>query len=159
MILESAIGAVVGGIARLTPEVLGFFDRKNLRKHELAMAEQQFRVADLQFKAQKSLKDLELEQAEFTTAMAALKDSINAQAQPSGIAWVDALSSLIRPVLTLFVFGLYSVVKGAALSVALSTQETATALLSLWGAEDAALLSAVVMFWFVGRVWDKQVGK
>jgi len=155
MILESAIGAAIGGLARLTPEVLNFFDKKNLRAHELKMGEQQYKIAQLQADSQRAIKDIELEQAQFTTAMQALSTSIESQARPTGIKWVDALSSIIRPAITIWIFSIYSTVKLAALAIALEAQTAAEAIVNLWGAEDAALMSAVVMFWFVGRVWDK----
>lgn len=31
--METLVGAALGGIARLAPEILSFFDRKNERKH------------------------------------------------------------------------------------------------------------------------------
>ena len=36
--METLLGGVFGGLLRLAPEALKFFDQKNERKHELAMA-------------------------------------------------------------------------------------------------------------------------
>jgi hypothetical protein len=132
-------------------------DKKDERKHELALGDQQYRVAELQFNAQRVIKDLDVEQSQFVSAMAALKEGIEAQGKPSGIKWVDAISSLVRPAITTWVFTLYSVVKLAQLYIALKVySSTPEAIVNVWGPEDAGMLSAIIMFWFVGRVWKSR---
>lgn len=153
MALETILGGLLGGALRAVPEVLGFLDKKNERAHELALGDQQYRVAELQFQAQREVKDLDVEQSQFISAFQAIKEGITAQAVKTGIAWVDAVSSLVRPAITAWVFALYSAVKVASLYVALKTMGTADAVLSIWGPNDEAMLSTIVMFWFVGRVW------
>jgi hypothetical protein len=153
MALEAILGSIVGGGLRMVPEILGYLDKKNERKHELALGDQQYRVAELQFRTQRELKDLDVEQSQFVSAMQALTEGIKAQAVTTGIKWVDAISSLVRPSITAWVFTLYSIVKLSALSVALRTVEASVAVQSLWGPNDEAMLSAIIMFWFVGRVW------
>lgn len=153
--IESIIGGALGGILRLAPEVLNFLDKKNERKHELALGDQAYRGQQLQVTTQVHLKDMDVEQAQFVSSMDALKTSIQAQATPTGIKWIDALAVMVRPSLTVWIFALYSAVKVAALDTALKSMDGATAVQSIWGPEDSAMLSAVVMFWFVGRVWDR----
>lgn len=154
MVLESLFGSIIGGVMRLAPEVLSFMDKKDERKHELSLGDQQYRVAQLQINAQRDIKDLEVEQSQFVSAMAALKEGISAQGTPTGVKWVDSVSSLVRPAITTWVFALYSAVKVAQLNVALKVYEsTPEAIMQVWGPEDAGMLSAIVMFWFVGRVW------
>lgn len=157
-VLETLLGGTIGGLLRLAPEVLSIWDKKNERKHELALGDQQYRVAELQFNAQREIKDLEVEQSQFVSAMAALKEGITAQATPTGIKWVDAISSLVRPAITAWVFALYSAVKVAQLNIAVKVYESVPeAILQVWGPEDAGMLSAIVMFWFVGRVWTSRI--
>lgn len=153
MAVEALLGSIVGGALRMVPEVMGYLDKKNERKHELSLGDQQYRVAELQFRAQREIKDLDVEQSQFVSAMQALTEGIKAQAVSTGIKWVDAVSSLVRPSITAWVFTLYSIVKLSALSIALRTMETSAALQSLWSPNDEALLSSIVMFWFVGRIW------
>lgn len=155
MVLETILGGLFGGLLRALPEVLGFFDKKNERLHEIKLGDQQYRVAELQFRAGKEIKDLDVEQSKFVTAMEALKTSIASQAAKSGIPWIDAISSLVRPAVTAWIFVIYSCVKLAALVEASNTMTASLAVLSIWGPEDSAMLSSVIMFWFVGRVWDK----
>lgn len=157
MAIEALLGSVIGGALRMAPEVLQFLDKKNERKHELALGDQQYRVAELQVSAQKSIKDLDVEQSQFVSAMAALEKSIEAQGKPSGIKWVDAVSSLVRPSITAWVFTLYSIVKVAQVKVAVAAQESVMeAINSVWTSDDMAMLSAIVMFWFVGRIWKSR---
>ena len=37
MIAESLLGSLLGGVLRIAPEFLKFFDRKNERLHELSL--------------------------------------------------------------------------------------------------------------------------
>jgi hypothetical protein len=154
--LETLIGGALGGILRLAPEVLSFMDKKNERKHELALGDQQYRVADLQFKQAREIKDLDVEQSQFGSAMDALKASIETQGKATGNVIIDSIVALVRPSVTFWIFSLYSAVKIAALDTALKHADVATAVVSIWGPEDSSMLSAVIMFWFVGRVWDRQ---
>lgn len=154
MAVEALLGGAIGGILRMAPEVLNFLDKKNMRKHELALGDQQYRVAELQFRTQREIKDLDVEQSQFVSTMETLKEGIKAQATSTGIKWVDAVSSLVRPIITAWIFALYSAVKLAQLSAAMAVSETASqALLGVWTSSDDGMLSAIVMFWFVGRVW------
>jgi hypothetical protein len=98
-----------------------------------------------------------VEQSQFVSAMQALTEGVKSQATQTGIKWVDAFSAIIRPGITTWIFALYSAVKIAALTKAMQTMSGADAVLSVWDADDKATLAAVVMFWFVGRVWKSRV--
>jgi hypothetical protein len=157
MAIEAIVGSIVGGALRIAPEILGFLDKKHERKHELALGDQQYRVAELQFRAQREIKDLDVEQSQFVSAMEALKTGIEAQGKTTGIKWVDAISSVVRPAITAWIFVLYSVVKVAQVKVALAASaDSMQAIISVWTSDDVAMLSAVIMFWFVGRVWKSR---
>lgn len=155
MALEAVVGGALGALARLAPEVLNFLDRKNERKHELAMAKQNLEITKLQNEGQLAIADREVEGKQFVSAMEAMKIGIEAQARPTGIKWIDAFSATVRPIITYWVFGLYSAVKTAQLHLALESAEWHKAILVIWSDNDVAMLSAVLTFWFVGRVWDR----
>lgn len=158
MALEAIVGSIVGGALRIAPEILSFMDKKNERKHELSLGEQQYRVAELQTRTQLAVKDLDLEQSQFVSAMEALKAGIEAQSKPTGIKWVDSISSLVRPSITAWIFVLYSAVKIAQIKTALAMNtDIMQAVMSVWTSNDEAMLSSVIMFWFVGRVWKSQL--
>ena len=154
--LETILGGALGGILRLLPEVLKFFDSKNERSHELRMGEQNLRLTELQQKGQLAIADRTAEQAQFVSAMEAMQKGIEAQGKPTGIGWVDAMSATVRPVLTYWIFALYAAVKTALLAMSIEAHVSVeSALAASWTAADDAMLSAVLTFWFVGRVWDK----
>jgi hypothetical protein len=158
MAVEALLGSLLGGALRMAPEVLSFLDKKNERKHELALGDQQYRVAELQFTTQRELKDADVEQSQFVSAMEALKEGIKAQSVSTGIKWVDAISSIVRPAITAWVFVLYSLVKMAQVKVALAAEVSReAAIMSVWTSDDVGMLSAIVMFWFVGRVWKSRI--
>ena len=154
--IESLVGGIVGGIARLAPEVLGFLDKKNERQHELAMAEHSLKLTELQNQGKIAVIDREIEGRQFESAMAAMKAGIEAQGKPSGVTWIDGWAAAVRPAVTTWVFLLYAVYKGASISLAMNAGVSLTeSVTAMWGPEDSAMLSSILMFWFVGRVWER----
>lgn len=156
MILETALGSLFGGALRLAPEVLKWLDRKNERAHEIAMQQLSLQAAREQSEAKLRELDAQASAAFDAGAMQALVESIKSQGQPTGIKFVDGISGLVRPVITFWFFGLYATARIAAFVVAVNTGTPAlTALASVWTPEDHAMLSGILAFWFVGRVWDR----
>ncbi len=156
--LETILGGALGGILRLAPEVLKFIDSKDERKHELKLGEQNLRLTELQQKGQLAIADRQVEGSQFTAAMAALQASIESQAKPTGIRWIDGLAASVRPIITYWIFFLYAAVKTALLSMAIDAHASLDqALAASWTAADDAMLSAVLTFWFVGRVWERTI--
>ena len=141
--MDPIIGGALGAIARFAPEVLNFYDRKAKRSHDLAMVE----------KAQSGAQAL--------AAIEALKGAVAAQAVPSGVKWVDACNTLIRPLITFqWVIVLYPsalILQWVAIFAAnggnLAAAVTATA--QVFGPEEKALCSFILNFWFLGRVLDR----
>ena len=157
-ILTTFIGGAFGGILRLAPEILKFFDAKNDREHELAMADKQLEF----LKAQGTLKIDEanvyaqsnMQTEQFKTMVAAYQAEQTNLAHASG--WVNNLNACIRPSVTFGVFTLWAICRLAVVAYAFhatgSIQETLT---NAWTAEDAGLLSMIASFYFVGRTIDK----
>ena len=146
MITETLISALGGGLLRMVPEVLAHFDKKNERKHELSMADKQLEFA-------KAKGSIDLQVAQETHAgqvevgmVHALVEATKAQAKPTGIKWVDALSAMVRPSITLSFFLLYACVK---------VHWIFTGNSQLWTDDDWNIMSAIFMFWFCGRPWEK----
>ena len=156
--LETILGGALGGIARLAPEVLKFFDRKAERKHELALGDQQYRIATAANQTALQKADIELMQSQFVSALDAMKEGVKSQGQLTGIKIVDAISATVRPVITYWIFGLYSIAKSYQIKLIMSADgvDLAQAVAASWSASDDAMLSAVLTFWFIGRVWDKK---
>lgn len=155
------LGALGGAVARLAPEVMTLLDKKNERKHEKEMQELSME-ADSR-RAQQGLDKLAAEGRMLVDgkAMDALVESIKAQGRPTGVAWVDALSASVRPILTYWwVGGLWSLALGAEWYVTYhSGTDALVAFLGVWGEEERALASSMASFWFLGRVLEKRGSK
>jgi hypothetical protein len=147
-------GSLLGGIFRLAPEVLKFFDKKNERNHELLMFQRQ---CDLeQIRGQQKLAEIgaERDKAIDTGVMDAFNSAINQQAEMSKAAggWAASLSASVRPVVTYWVILLWSFVhlwfawngwlQGAAPQEVFNTMMTA---------DFMALVSGTINYWFLDR--------
>ncbi len=145
-----------GGLMRMLPEIFAFLNKKTDFKHELDMLDKQFQLE--QYKAEARVEEINV-QGNIDTALEMLKvqgAAVKAQMQKTGITWVDAANFAVRPLTTYYMLLLYGLVKVAMFIVALRTgMDGFGALLSIYDDEDRAMLSGILAFWFVGRVFDK----
>jgi hypothetical protein len=147
-------GSLLGGIFRLAPEVLKFFDKKNERSHELLMFQRQ---CDLeQIRGQQKLAEIGAarDAAIDVGVMDAFNSAINQQAEMAKAAggWAASLSASVRPVVTYWVILLWSFVhlwfawnawlQGAAPREVFNTMMTA---------DFMALVSGTINYWFLDR--------
>ncbi len=154
--MDPIFGGLLGGVARLAPEVLGFFDKRNERKHELALGAQQQELLKLQSTTHLADVAASSEAAQATAALNALQEAIKAQATPTGIKWVDAISATVRPVWTYLILLAWATVKYVNVGVLLyQHQDWASIQQILWTADDAAMMSTLATFWFLDRVIRK----
>lgn len=154
LISGGLLGSLFGGLFRLAPEILKFFDKANDRKHELAMFTIQTDLEKLrgEFKMEEKYVDYSISQLD--AMQAAFKDQ--SEAVKASYRWVAALSALVRPVVTYVLFGLYVCVKIATMSYAMNSGAGwQTMLTSTWSVEDFAMLNMILTFWFVGRSIEK----
>lgn len=157
MLLESLVGAAGGGLLRLAPEVLKLLDRRNERVHELALGEQQRKLVELQGHNQLALADRQADTSQLVSALEALREGIKAQAIQTGNVLVDAVSATVRPVVTYLVAGMWATVKVAGFCAVLDAGAAwYTAAQQVWGPNDVAMLTGILNFWFLGRVFDKR---
>lgn len=157
-ISSGVLGSVFGGLFRLAPEVLKWLDRRDERKHELAMLSVQAEVEKVrgEYRVENRYIDFSVEQ---TQAIAGAFKQQGEDAAKS-YRWVAALSALVRPTITYVLFGLYVAVKSAMIAYALSTGEPwTTVLTTTWTGEDFAMLNMILTFWFVGRSIEKREAK
>ncbi|ODT88099.1 hypothetical protein [Phenylobacterium sp. SCN 70-31] len=157
--IETLLGGVFGGLLRLAPELLKHLDRGGERKHELAMLDRQIELDKMRGEQALALARAEAEEARESFDAQALIEALQGQMRPSGIRWVDGVSSLIRPVLTFYwcVF-LYTaalvaqfVVLTAQLDVGGAGDAPWRAILTLWGADEKAIAGSMFAFWFADR--------
>ena len=153
--IESIFGGLLGGLFRLAPEVLKWLDRKDERAHELAMLDKEMAFA--QIKAEQAMRtvDAQVDMSQFD----AIGKALDGQARMAVAAGkvVAGISALVRPIVTYWVVALWSGVKVASMVLAYQTgggwQQM---LLANWGPDDNAILSMILIFWFVGRAIDKR---
>lgn len=152
--VESLIGALLGGLLRLAPELLKLFDRKAERDHEFRMQGLELEIARQQLAAGLRLAEATLDLAALQTVGTALQGQ--ASMARAGGRLVAAVSALVRPLITYWIVGLFSLHKGAVMLAA--HQQGAgwqQVFITTWTEQDWGLLSLVLSFWFLGRVWER----
>ena len=152
--IETLLGSLLGGVFRIVPEVMKLWDAKNEREHELKMLGKEMEFA--QIKGEISMREQEtvLMGKELDAMTEALKEQ-GETARASG-QFISAISAAVRPLVTYWFVTLYSIVKLAAILMAIDAgAEWKEVLVSSWTQDDMAMLMMVLTFWFVGRVWDR----
>lgn len=151
--IETLMGTLLGGAFRMAPELIKWLDRKGDRAHELSMFDKQIQADKLRASQQLQMSQLQADTTMGTAELAAMIAATNTQAVKSGVRWIDALSSLMRPLITLWwVIVLYSTALIARFCV-LVTEGTPNieAIVLLWGADEKAIVASIISFWFVDR--------
>jgi len=153
------IGSVLGGVFRLAPEVLKYFDKKNERQHELSMFARQCELETL--RGQQKLAEIgaQREAAVDVGVMDAFNAAINQQAEMVKAAggWAASLSASVRPVMTYYLLVMYGAAKTAAMVLAYYHGQALTEVLSKsWGTDDMALLTGVINYWMIDRSLAKR---
>ena len=152
---ETLFGGMLGGIFRLLPELFKFLDAKNERAHELSMQDKALEFQKL--KGDQKIDEITAQgQADWNTGtLDTLKEAISSQMK-SGVAWVDGLSSSVRPVVTYWFMLLYCAAKTAVFITAINAGSPWTDAIKLsWTEADQALWAGILNFWFLGRVFDR----
>ena len=129
MIVESLLGGLFGGLLRLAPEVLKFFDKKNEREHELKMFEREIELSRVRGEVEMHRSDNAVSVAELDAMAEAFKEQ-SATAKAGG-KFVSAVSALVRPVVTYWFTILYSIVKLSTLWLAYQSGISPEGLLSM----------------------------
>ncbi|HLA33659.1 MAG TPA: hypothetical protein VJ001_02200 [Rhodocyclaceae bacterium] len=143
----------MGGLFRLVPEILKLRERAGERAHELAMFEKQLEADKLRATSEIDRINAQAAANIGHDEITAIIEATRAQAQPSGVKWIDGLSSLMRPLITFWwVIVLYSVALGARFWALVREGATNTeAIIALWGADERAIVASIVAFWFCDR--------
>ena len=150
------LGSIIGLLGALGPRIVGFFEQKQNHRQEIELLTLQ------------SANQLEMMKLGFTQKMAEINAMADVSAEtaafaaalrPSGIAWIDGMNGLVRPVLALAFFALYALVKWAQYSMLVPDAGIASAASSLWTDEDWANWAAIVTFYFGNRTFNKERGR
>ena len=153
------IGSVLGGVFRLAPEVLKFFDKKNERQHELSMFDKQCDLEKVRGQIRMDEIGAQRDMAVDVGVMDAFKAAIDQQTEMVKAAggWVASLSASVRPMMTYYLLILYGAAKTAAMIVAYHHEQSLVEVLkNAWGVDDMTLLSGVVNYWILDRTLAKR---
>jgi len=148
------LGGLIGGIFRLAPEVLKFFDKKNERQHELAMFDKQ---CDLE-KVRGQQKLAEIGAARDAALDVGVMDAFNAaitqQTEMTKAAggWAAKLSASVRPVVTYWILVIWSFANIWFAWNAWANGLPPTEVFKIMMSPDfSALLSGTINYWFLDR--------
>lgn len=146
-----------GGLLRMIPEFLTFFDKKNERKHELSMLDKQMALKQIEAANELSLEKEKHESAVDAGMIQALVEATKAQGSMTGNKFIDGLNILVRPLVTYSIFGLYAIVRITIIVTGISADPHAWAevLKATWTSDDFELLSGIMGFWFVNRKYKQ----
>jgi len=155
--ISTLLGGLLGGFFRILPEILRYLDRKSERTHELAMQDKAIEFERI--RGAQRLEEIRTQgQQDWNVgALETLQTALAGQDTPSGVKWIDGLSKLMRPLITIqWVVFLYPAVIVAGFIVLVqSGVSVLQALPAVFGAEEKALVAGILNFWFLGRVFDR----
>ena len=153
------LGSVFGGLFRMAPEVLKFFDKKNERQHELLMFSRQCELETL--RGQQKLAEIgaQREAAVDVGVMDAFQSAIEQQATMVKAAggWAASLSASVRPVVTYWVLFVWSFIHVWFAWNAWVTGAPPVEVFKIMMSPDfSALLAGTINFWFLDRTLAKR---
>ena len=151
--MMTILSMLFGGIFRLMPEVLKFFNAKADQSHELEMTKLQLQIDQARATQALDLVHAQGAIAADTAEMAAMIEALKAQSTPSGVKWIDGLSSSVRPVLTYWwCLVLYTAAKAIGIYVAFRAGTPLAGFVTILVTEfDTAIIGSIFSFWFVDR--------
>jgi hypothetical protein len=157
MIMETLLGSLGGGVLRMVPEVLNWLDRNNARKHELKMQGAALEFEKLRGAQRMDEIGAQNQMALDTGGLAALLEGVKAQGKITGVAWVDAVNSTVRPFLTYWWCVVLMTVAKVSQFILMKAHgmASAEAINLLWGVNEMALVAGIMNFWFLDRVIRK----
>ena len=153
------LGSIFGGLFRMAPEVLKFFDKKNERQHELLMFTRQCELETL--RGQQKLAEIgaQREAAIDVGVMDAFQSAIEQQATMVKAAggWAAAISASVRPVVTYWILFVWSFVHVWFAWNAWSAGAPPAEVFKMMMSPDfSALLAGTINFWFLDRTLAKR---
>jgi hypothetical protein len=98
--IETLLGGLLGGVFRTVPEILKWLDRKGERGHELSMQDKALEFEKLRGAQRMGEIGAGADAAWNAGAIETLRDAVRTQGEKTGVRWIDALSSSVRPVIT-----------------------------------------------------------
>jgi len=158
-------GLLVSGL----PSLLGFFQDKSDKKHELELAqmqtEREIQMMERGFVAQAKVEEIRTDQimmetdSEMTKAAYAHDAKVLQKAAP----WASTFVATVRPVVTyLFVAELFIINIGIGwylfthATLITNVEDFITATEMIFSEDEMAMLGAIIGYWFGSRGWSKK---
>lgn len=153
------LGSLIGGLFRLAPEAVKYFDRKDERKHELAMFDRQCELeksrGEIKLAEINAQRDAKID-AGVIQAMQSAVDQQTEMTKAAG-GWVASLSASVRPVVTYWVLALWSFIHAwFALSAWQSGLPASEVFKLMMSADFSALVAGTLNYWFLDRTLAKR---
>jgi hypothetical protein len=148
------LGSIFGGLFRMAPEVLKFFDKKNERQHELNMFARQCDLEQLRGQMKLAEIGAQREAAIDVGVMDAFNNAILQQAEMVKAAggWVASLSASVRPLVTYWVLFVWSFIHvWFAYNAWLAGAPSVEVFKTMMTPDFSALLSGTINYWFLDR--------
>lgn len=147
---SGVLGSLFGGLFRLAPEILKYFDRKNERSHELSMFKYQTELEKVKgdYRMEEKYVDFSVAQMQAIQAANEAEGKIASQSYK----WVSALSAMVRPTIGLTMFLFYMIVKITFIANGFSMgMEWVEIVKQTWTQDDFMLLMMVITYYFIAR--------
>jgi hypothetical protein len=148
------LGGLIGGVFRLAPEVLKFFDKKNERQHELSMFDRQCDLEKTRGRQKLDEIGAVRDAAVDVGVMDAFNSAIKQQSEMAVAAggWAAKVSASVRPVITYWLLFLWSVVHvWFGWNAWVYGMPPAEVFKYMMSPDFFALLSGTINYWFLDR--------
>lgn len=148
------LGGLIGGIFRLAPEVLKYFDRKSERNHELSMFDRQCDLEKVRGQIRLDEIGAQRDAAVDMGVMDAFNAAIVQQSEMTKAAggWAATLSASVRPVVTYWVLLVWSFVHvWFAWNSWAQGFPPVEVFKTMMTPDFSALLSGTINYWFLDR--------
>ena len=147
------LGLLAGGVFRLLPELLKLLATRRDADHEYRMTELQLRIDQARATLALDLVHAQGAVAADSAELQVWAEALRGQGAPTGLKWVDALSSTVRPVLTYWwCLVLYSSHKAVLVAVGLQERLALAQLAPLMLTDfDRSVVASIIGFWFTDR--------
>lgn len=145
--MVTLLASVAGFITSMMPEIVKFLKDKNDKKHELDILTMQIEMAKM--KLDENIGEIRAfyDASELANLYHTYK---------SGINWIDALNSSVRPVMAYCFFGLYAFLKYIQyINMGALLTSSGIMLDTLWTTDDQAIFAGIISFYFGQRTFSK----
>lgn len=173
----SFLGLIIGGVLRLAPELLHLFTAKQEAAAEAQRRQDQNAhealMYDKQAAHEREMAAVEVHKVDAASDVAFMQAAAASQGPlvDTGNRWlnfVNGVTALLRPLITLWLFGLYAAVRTAQLTFTLAAavhegfaatgsgwldvfSALSVALAKIWADPDNDLLKTILGYWFLDR--------